>query len=155
MKTTLLSYVRYNLWAHTRVVDFIKELPEAQLHREIASSFSSVHKTLFHIYGAQSLWISRLHGNSPTVFPPPDSMSPSEAMQALLDTSKQLISFVEHSSCNWGGNPFSWVTGFLLHLACNMGSYHRGQIVTLLRHLGYDKLFDSDYIIFTRSAIPA
>src|SRR5436190_3793495 len=146
MKQSLLSFVKYNLWANVRVVDFVKDLPNEQLHREITSSFSSLHKTLFHTYGAQSIWISRLHGNSPVVFPAADSLAPAETMQALLDTSKQLISFVEHSTDeslqerisykNLAGEEFSSAVWEILQHVVNHGSYHRGQVVTLLRQLG-------------------
>jgi uncharacterized damage-inducible protein DinB len=54
MKDLLLKYVKYNLWANQRMLDFIQEFcNDEQLNREITSSFPTIRKTLLHIWGAE------------------------------------------------------------------------------------------------------
>ena len=161
----LQSYTQFNLWANEKFCEFLKALPEVDLHREITSSFSSVHKTVFHIYGAQNIWISRLHGTSPAAFPVSDSVTPSEALQKLIDTSKQLVSFIEHSTDeslqerirykNLAGEEFESSIWEIMQHVVNHGTYHRGQLVTMLRQLGHETLFPTDFIAFTRLPVPA
>lgn len=160
MKTLLLSYAQYNLWANNRVSDFLKSLPDEQWDKEIVSSFSSLRKTLFHSYGAQAVWILRLQGNSLSSFPKADSLNETQLIDGLLDTSKKLIEFVEGSSDsflqstikykNLAGDEFSNSVADIIQHVINHSTFHRGQIITLLRQLGHTKLFATDYIAFCR-----
>src|SRR5438045_2956209 len=96
MKDHLLKYVRFNLWANTRFVDFLNELPAEQLDAEIVSSFPSLKKTVYHIWGGQWIWLIRLNGESPASMPNKDfEGSFKETTTQLLDISQQLINFTE------------------------------------------------------------
>jgi len=160
MKSILLNYARFNLWANKRVSDFVKSLPEEQFDKEIVSSFSSLRKTIFHFYGAQALWLHRLQGQSPTSFPDARSLSTDELMNQLLTTSSQLIEFTETSSesflqtsvtyKNLAGDEFTNTVADILQHVINHSTFHRGQVITLLRQLGHTKLFATDYIAFCR-----
>jgi uncharacterized damage-inducible protein DinB len=160
MKDLLLNYARYNLWANKRLCDFLAQAEEEKLNQEIVSSFASIRKTVFHVYGAQSLWLQRLGGVSPSVFPSYETKSSSETLSALLETSQQLIDYVnshteeelqtEIDNKNVAGNKFrSKICDIIQHVV-NHATYHRGQVITMLRQVGYTKLFDSDYIVFCR-----
>lgn len=160
MKELLLSYAQYNLWANQRVCDFLAQVEEEKMNREIVSSFTSLRKTIFHVYGAQELWLKRLGGESPSVFPAYESKSSSETMQALIETSQQIIAYVESRSeeqlmemldyKNVAGQRFTNCIRDIIQHVVNHGTFHRGQIITMLRQVGYTKLFDSDYIVFCR-----
>jgi uncharacterized damage-inducible protein DinB len=160
MKNLLLNYTRYNLWANQRVCDFIKTLPDEQWDKEITSSFSSLRKTIFHFFGAQALWLQRLQGHSPVSFPDAGSFSKEELMKELMDTSKQLIEFINTSSDaflqtgiqykNLAGDSFQNTVADILQHVINHSTFHRGQVITLLRQLGHTKLFATDYIAFCR-----
>ena len=60
MKELLDQYVRYNAWAHKKILALINTLDEQQQHREVDSSFNSLYKTVFHVWGASSVWFKRL-----------------------------------------------------------------------------------------------
>lgn len=161
MKALLLNYARYNLWANQRVCDFLAQAEEEKLNREIVSSFTSLRKTIFHAYGAQVLWLKRLHGESPSAFPSYESKSSSETIHGLMETSQHLIAYVESRSeeqlmemlayKNIAGESFTTrISDIILHVV-NHGTFHRGQIITMLRQLGYTKLFPTDYIVFCRT----
>ena len=160
MKDLLLNYARFNLWANRRVCDFLAQVEEEKLNREIVSSFTSLRKTVFHFYGAEALWLKRLSGESPSVFPSHETKSSSETLQALLETSQQIIDFVNSHSedelqkeidyKNVAGEKFrSRICDIIQHVV-NHGTFHRGQIITMLRQVGYTKLFPTDYIAFCR-----
>jgi uncharacterized damage-inducible protein DinB len=142
------------------MADFLRNLKEGEADKEITSSFSSIRKTVFHVYGAQKLWLKRLDGTSLPAFPPYDSLDFPAALDALVETSVQIATLAE--SCteealqksvtykNLAGQQFTNpVSEILMHVA-NHGSYHRGQLITMLRQLGYSTLFATDYIAFTR-----
>jgi len=160
MQPLLLSYARYNLWAHNRVVDFLRKLKPGEPDQEITSSFSSIRKTVFHVYGAQVLWLRRLEGTSPAAFPAYDSLDFNATLDGLLETSAKLFNLAECSTeeslqkpvtyKNLAGQQYTNPVSEILMHVINHGSYHRGQILTMLRQLGYTELFDSDYIVYTR-----
>ena len=160
MKELLLNYARFNLWANKRVCDFLSQVEDEKLNREIVSSFNSLRKTVFHVYGAQALWLKRLDGNSPSSFPSYETKSGSETLQALQETSQQIIDFVNSHSeeelqkeidyKNVAGEKFRSSIRDIIQHVVNHGTFHRGQIITMLRQVGYTKLFPTDYIAFCR-----
>ena len=160
MKELLLNYARYNLWANQRVCDFLGEVEEEKLNREIVSSFTSLRKTIFHAYGAQALWLKRLEGESPSVFPSYETKSSSETLQLLIETSQQIISYVESLSeeqlmemlmyKNIAGESFTSCIRDIIQHVVNHATFHRGQVITMLRQVGYTKLFPTDYVAFCR-----
>ncbi|MBK5284491.1 MAG: DinB family protein [Bacteroidia bacterium] len=160
MKELLLSYAQYNLWANKRVCDFLAEVEEEKLDREIVSSFTSLRKTIFHAYGAEALWLKRLGGESPSAFPSYESKSNSETLQLLIETSQHIIAYVESRSeeqlmemlsyKNIAGESFTSCIRDIIQHVVNHGTFHRGQVITMLRQVGYTELFPTDYIAFCR-----
>ena len=137
----------YNSWADRRSVGAAGKLTNEQFLRPMGSSFSSVRDTLAHIYGAEWVWLERFHGRSPSALPNlnqfPDAASLretwSELDQRLLAfaasvTQSELDGVFEYKTLRFGvyTNPL-WQS--MMHLI-NHGTYHRGQVTTLLRQLG-------------------
>lgn len=161
MKELLLNYARYNLWANKRICDFLLQVEEEKLNREIVSSFTGIKKTCTHVLGAEVLWIMRLHGTSPSSVPAKyEEMSIREITNLWLSKSQEIISFIENKTeeellemlhyKNIAGQSFiSSVRDIMQHVV-NHGTYHRGQIITMLRQAGFSKLFPTDYIVFCR-----
>jgi uncharacterized damage-inducible protein DinB len=161
MKELLVKYTRYNLWANKKVCDFLTTLSEEQLNREIISSFPSLMKTVLHSWDAQFIWINRLHGTSLTVFPSKNFTGTfEEAANGLLETSREIIRFVETGKedllntsityKNIAGDEFKNSVSDIIQHVVNHGTFHRGQIITMLRQSGFTKLFPTDYIAFCR-----
>jgi uncharacterized damage-inducible protein DinB len=137
----------YNSWANQRSLSAAEKLSPEQFTRPIASSFSSVRDTLAHIYGAECVWLERFHGRSPSKLPNADQFPDLESLRAgWAETEQRLNAFVsglsqadldrqmEYQTLRFGvySNPL-WQS--MLHLI-NHGTYHRGQVTTLLRQLG-------------------
>src|SRR5436190_4717135 len=96
MKELLLNYARYNLWANKRICDFLLQMEEEKLHREIISSFSSILKTCAHVLGAEAIWVMRLHGTSPSAPPAKyEEMSMNEIAAQWQNKSQEIIDYIE------------------------------------------------------------
>lgn len=150
----------YNAWANHRSLDAAAALTAEQFTKPLGSSFFSVRDTLAHIWGAEWLWLERFEGRSPASLPDVGQFHDSSALSArwqedearLLKfaahvTQNDLTSLHQYRTINFGAysNPL-WVS--MQHLI-NHGTYHRGQITTLLRQLNATPL-STDLIHFYR-----
>jgi uncharacterized damage-inducible protein DinB len=143
----LMTLVSYNYWARDRMIDAVKALDSDQYVRDLGNSFPSVRDTLVHLYSAEWVWLSRWQGESPTT-PIPASRYPDlpsllgdwreletqlrRYVNELGDSGVERVIDYKLMSGAPGRNPFSQM---LQHLV-NHGTYHRGQVVTMLRQLG-------------------
>jgi uncharacterized damage-inducible protein DinB len=163
LKQLLLSYTRYNHWANERLLSIVSsQITEEQLDLEVISSFKSLRKTIFHIWDAETIWLKRLNGEDVTDWPSKSfSGTTAEMITGLLDNNKALITFVETCGDQFlktqfeyhaiDGTAYKNVVGDAIQHCVNHSTFHRGQIVTLLRQLGLTKLAATDYIAYCRS----
>jgi uncharacterized damage-inducible protein DinB len=142
------------------MLDACAALAPEQFTRDLGSSFRSVRDTLAHIIGAEWLWLERFQGRTPGGLPSADQFADLASLRARwAQFEAELLSYVNgltpadlERSFDYKdlkGNPHSnmlWQT--LQHLA-NHGTYHRGQVTTLLRQLGA-KPVGTDLIGFYR-----
>jgi uncharacterized damage-inducible protein DinB len=150
----------YNGWANRRSLDSAAALTAEQFTKPLGSSFSSVRDTLAHIWGCEWLWLERFQGRSPASLPDVAQFQEVSALrsrwqedQARLNkfvagvTQNDLNNPHEYRTLNFGQykNPL-WLS--MQHLV-NHGTYHRGQITTMLRQLGAKPL-STDVIHFYR-----
>ena len=150
----------YNAWANQRSLDASAALTVEDFTRPLGSSFSSVRDTLAHIWGAEWLWLERFQGNSPASLPAVGQFNDLPALQSRWQEDQQrLHKFVitltqddlnrvhEYRTLSFGAynNPL-WQS--MQHMV-NHGTYHRGQIATMLRQLNAKPL-SSDLIHFYR-----
>ena len=61
-KPELLEHHRCNAWASRRALEMAQQLPPGEASRDLTSSHGGVLGTLAHIYVADRMWWSRLHG---------------------------------------------------------------------------------------------
>ena len=156
----LFKYARYNQWAHKRLLDLINTLTTEQQHAIIPSSFDSLYKTVFHIWSAESLWLGRLNLAPIKITGDPfgESMEKlSEALEAVDQlwadwfASKedfQLSQKIHYT--NMAGQSFHEPYDLLLTHIFNHNTYHNGQLVTMLRALGRDKIPSTDFVAWVR-----
>jgi len=160
----LQNYASFNQWAHKRLLDLICTLPLEQQHAIVPSSFDSLYKTVFHVWGAESLWLGRLN-LSPIIItgdPFNESMEKlSTALEAIDQlwvewtqsrSDEQLVQKLNYH--NKAGVPFTQSYDLLLHHIFNHRTYHNGQLVTMLRALGVTNIPSTDFVAwtFTRNA---
>lgn len=150
----------YNTWANRRVLGAAEKLSSEQFTRPLRSSFSSIRDTLAHIYGAEWIWLERFQGRSPSALPPATVFADCQSLREIwIKHDERLRSFVvglsqadldremEYKTLRFGvyRNPL-WQS--MQHLV-NHGTYHRGQVTTLLRQLGAEPIL-TDLMHFYR-----
>jgi uncharacterized damage-inducible protein DinB len=160
MKDLLTRYTRYNLWANTKIFEMIGKAGEAALDKELVSSFPTIRKTLYHIRGAETIWLLRLQGASPAVWPDDRPLSLTELKELSLAASKKFSEFVASkeeewflSSCKYSAlnkTQYENKVCDIVHHCMNHSTYHRGQIITMLRNAGAQELASTDFITYAR-----
>jgi uncharacterized damage-inducible protein DinB len=138
----------YTLWADRLVRDAAREVRPEDLTREAGVSFGSLLGTLVHMLGSQRLWLSRFTGQAAPPFPTPADLPDflslavaSEETQAQLEfflaalTEEQLAAELTWTSTV--GQTYTRPLWQLVFHMVNHATYHRGQVASLLRQLGY------------------
>lgn len=155
------SLYAYTDWANDRLLAAIAGLSEEQFTGQIVSSFPSIRDTLSHIAFAEWIWLQRWLGESPPGFPE-WTKAPSFAIVAdqihgiaaerrayLEDLGDDMIESMLHYRST-EGDPFTMALGEVLIHCANHSTYHRGQLVTMLRQVGVAPP-NTDYTRFVRS----
>ena len=137
----------FNAWANHRSLEAAAKLSNEDFVKPMGSSFASVRDTLAHIYGAEWVWLERFQGRSPAALPNPAESADAASLRAMWgEQEARLLAFVagltqedlnrvmEYKTLKFGvyANPL-WQS--MQHVV-NHGTYHRGQVTTLLRQLG-------------------
>jgi len=141
---TLFSY---NQWANHRLVARCRALSSPAFARSLGTSHGSLRGTLVHTLWAEWVWLQRWLGTSPRQvftedeFPDPPAIEARWAVverdrQHLLDglTEAQLLAAVSYENLQGQRREYRLVQ--MMQHVVNHSSYHRGQLVTLLRQLG-------------------
>jgi uncharacterized damage-inducible protein DinB len=164
------DYIRvlidYNYWARDRVLTSAEQLSPEQLLRNLDSSFGSVLDTLVHMHFAEWIWYQRWKGESPTAGPDRSQLVSVDAIRdAWRPLEDQIRSFVEtlgpaglartieYRTMN--GQPGSSAHWQMIVHVVNHGTYHRGQVATMLRQLGARPALSTDMIVFFRDQAAA
>jgi uncharacterized damage-inducible protein DinB len=151
----------YHYWARDRVLAAAEALTPDQFTRDLGNSFPSVRNTLVHLFSADWVWCTRWEGGSPQAMLDPATFPDLASIRAAWIEQEQkvravLIQFGENGigrvieyrlfSGQASAQPF-WQ---LLQHVVNHGSYHRGQVTTMLRQLGAAPPGSLDLIAFYR-----
>lgn len=156
----LQTLVDYHYWGRDLVIGSAGALTPEQFTRDLGNSFQSVRDTLAHLYGADWIWRSRWDGTSPDALPDPGAFADLAAIRDAWSVEEQrvrgvLARFGEggiHTLVHYRRNGLQQAQPFahtLQHLV-NHGSYHRGQVTTMLRQLGATPPASMDLITFYR-----
>lgn len=161
MAYTLQQHLAYNVWANGKIAEFIAKADEKLFDTEVKSSFPTLRKTVYHVWDAEFIWLKRLQGESLSDWPSNNyTGNKEEALKVWADCSKNFYDFITAKDeayyqevCAYKsvkGDAFkSTVEEIIMHVV-NHGTFHRGQMVTILRGLGYTDLSSTDLITFTR-----
>ena len=161
MKELFIQYATFNLWANKLLFATIETLPEQQQNAEVKSSFPSLYKTVLHLLDAESIWWQRLRLQEKILRPSDDFQgSFSELSKVLQEQNKRWIEWLHHVNEHGLQHEFIYfnskkerfkqpVYQMLLHMF-NHGTYHRGQLVAMLRQLGVEKIPPTDFIAWSR-----
>jgi len=99
MKEILKQYAAYNQWANQKLIDLILSLPEEKQTAELASSFSTMPKTLLHMWDAESVWWQRMKLQERTIAPSENfNGSLKDITTGLLQQNAQWTEWVNNAS---------------------------------------------------------
>lgn len=159
MKQVLGTYTAYNLWANTKSTATLNNIDLSLLDKEVKSSFPSLRKTAHHIWSAEEVWHRRLHGESLTSLPEPGNnfsaftkqlATRSQSFIDLVNTKDENYFLISNSYKDTRGNSHANLHWEMIMHCMNHSTYHRGQIITLLRELGVTEIPGTDLISYIR-----
>jgi uncharacterized damage-inducible protein DinB len=150
-----LELADYQAWADNRVIDWLNQVSEEQWEQVTASSFGSIKQTAVHIASAEKIWIDYWKNVPDPVFL---SAVFNGTKHDLTETWKRITAdlknFIEECpeenylqpvSFRWPGGKEGRMAFWQTFSHCiNHATYHRGQLVTLLRQVGFTKLSSTD-----------
>jgi uncharacterized damage-inducible protein DinB len=137
----------FNRWAHARTMEAAEKLSSEAFLRDLKNSFPSIRDTLAHIVGAEWIWLRRWKGEAPAKLLAPSEFptvaSLRERFGAVDAERGALLSSLTEEGLqqpfdykDLAGNAYRLPMIQTMQHVVNHGSYHRGQITTMLRQLG-------------------
>lgn len=155
VKALIDQYAAYDLWANTRIVDRLKREPDDILDRHMKSSFPSLRATLLHIRDAECAWQLRMSG-LPQRWPAEEG----RGLDSVIKYSTMLHDYVRNMKpdelqmrvtyTNMRGEESTQPRIQPLFHAFNHASYHRGQVITMMRELDLDEVPNTDLVNYQR-----
>jgi len=159
----LSSYANANHWANETIVNWLSQKPEADFYKTVPSSYPSVVLTLNHILAVQEFWyavISKTEVSSQRYMI--ENPTHQEVFPQLIAQSGLLAAYVAglseadlleevHLDTPWakGNLPrFEFIQHVLTH-----STYHRGQVVSIGRNLGYTDAPMTDYNFYNMAVL--
>ncbi|RAJ75082.1 putative damage-inducible protein DinB [Chitinophaga dinghuensis] len=161
LEAIMQDQVNYNLWANTRLIDFLRSKEQDLMEREVASSYAGIKATLLHIWDCQDWWLINMKNgdaSAPRNIPNPNTATVAEVMEGLLAHSLEMVNYVNkmakeklNETC-LVAIPFTGdylIPRFQMLQQVTMHSvYHRGQVVTIGRQLGFTDAPNTDYMYY-------
>ncbi|MBP0723659.1 DinB family protein [Bacillus sp. RG28] len=153
----------YNVWANKEMINRLKELPKDIYHSDIQSGYSSISQLLTHIYLVEQAWFDIISGQTMN-----EAMALASKLQKQIE-SKEIVEMetlyddlsLKNKSLLFNqvnmdqvivvNNPYvglleTSISESVLHVVTH-GNYHRGNIATMLRQLGYSSVMQ-DYGLY-------
>jgi uncharacterized damage-inducible protein DinB len=151
----------YNCWANDIACGWLEATTDDQWNQPIVSSFNNLRETLLHIAASENVWAERMNGLTVAPWLPDTFSGSKEDHIALIKmTSRKLKAFVLSLDENRLEEKFFFkrlngeenMMAFYQMLAhvFNHSTYHRGQLVIMLRQVGFSKLSSTDLSVYYR-----
>lgn len=151
----------YNLWVTNIVIEWLHQITDEQWEQAINSSFNSIAQTTLHVVSAQKIWMDYWRKKPDPIFLSVRFKgTKNELIEIWKKSSGELKDFIEtYPEEKYSQDViFKWPKGeegrmefwqTFTHLI-NHTTYHRGQLVTLLRQTGFTKFSSTDLAAYYR-----
>jgi uncharacterized damage-inducible protein DinB len=161
MRELLRQMAAYSIWAHERINEVILALPEEKQLAEVPCSFNTIQRTILHMWDAQSIWWQRMKMHERFVRPSDNFKGTTrDAIDGLMSQAKLYEIWILNAPEHALDHVFQYYTTkkelmkvpiyqMLMHVF-NHDTYHRGQLINMLRQLGVEKLPATDFFVWTR-----
>jgi uncharacterized damage-inducible protein DinB len=149
---------QYNRWANHRITAACRPLDPDAFTRNLGNSFSSVRDTLVHTLWAEWIWLERWQGHSPkqaAVFSDYVDVAAIEKRRDEIESGQEsFIAGISDASLtrriaydNLSNQRWEYSLGHMMQHVANHSTYHRGQVITMLRQLGA-KAVNTDFLSY-------
>lgn len=159
-KTYLLELADYNIWANDRLTDWLSQISQEQFEQPLVGSFKNIHETTLHIVSAEQIWHQRLKSIAPEWLANTFQGDRALMLQTWKKTANGLKQYILDSSdekllekfdfTTRDGTPYYMERYKALAHVFNHSTFHRGQLITLLRQVGFTGLGSTDLIEYYR-----
>ncbi len=146
----------YNLRANTIVCSWLEQINDEQWNKEIISSFNSIQETVLHIISAEYAWLQRFKKEPFDWLQSTYKGTKEEHIQLWKKTSSEVKDFIDAFDENnlntnldfkrLNGDAYSMPYYQLFAHVVNHATYHRGQLVTMLRQAGFTNISATDLL---------
>jgi uncharacterized damage-inducible protein DinB len=148
LKQLLVAHTGYSAWGTRQVLDVCASLTAEQLDHGLGASHASILRTFRHVHDGERVWLQRLvEGGSKSL---PSGPAPEHSFEFLvqswpelwrgyrewLESASDADLAQELSTVLPDGADFSVPRWQIVLHAINHSTFHRGQIVSMLRALG-------------------
>jgi len=143
----------YDEWANSRLTVAAAQLTSEEFTRELGASFGSVRGTLIHIMWGEKRWLQRWVDGSALPDPPThefkDPASLQDGWSHLVNDRRAFVAKLteERLQSSMDNRGQTYTVAELIQHVTNHSTYHRGQVVLLLRQLGHSPPA-TDYRLF-------
>ena len=143
----------YTEWANELAMDAAVKLADDNLRRDVGISHESIFGTLLHMAGAEWIWLERWNGRSPakdtawllwTTDSCADLALLEERWRNLIERRTQFISELDEERLEaqlaftlLNGDSSSMRLADQMQHVANHATLHRGQVVGMIRQLGF------------------
>jgi uncharacterized damage-inducible protein DinB len=150
----------FNAWADRRTLEACAALSDAQFVQDLGNSFPSIRDTLVHVMLVEWVWLERWNNRAPDKYPPASDFPSLGSLRARwAEIERDLLAYIASLNSpdlqrvvhhkTMAGAPQSAPLWQMLQHLVNHGTYHRGQVATMLRQLKL-KPQSTDLIMFYR-----
>ena len=152
----LMQIANYNHWADGKAIEWLLQISNEQWEQVIASSFSSIRQTAIHIVSAEKYWVDHWTNIPEPIFLSTEFKGTKNELIEIWNKSSAGIKTIvnSYSEENYlhtvsfkypkGGRTGQMAFWQTVAHAINHSTYHRGQLVTLLRQAGFINLSSID-----------
>jgi uncharacterized damage-inducible protein DinB len=138
----------FNAWATNKIFDAVAQIPEDAYFKDMKASHGSIHGTLAHLAAAEKIWLLRWLGTPEEklvgIGEVPTLSDLKTAWEGVgYDMAKFLGTMTDRklqetfTMTNARGRVFTHTYWQAIQHVVDHSTYHRGQVVTLLRQQGF------------------
>lgn len=149
----------YNIWANAIVCNWLDQITDEQWKHPVVSSFNSVQETVLHLISAEKVWLERLNNTENISWLASTyNGSKQEHIDLWKKVSEGLKTFIENfdeqniaSKLGFkrlNGEAYSMPHHEIFAHVFNHSTFHRGQLVTMFRQVGFTNVQSTDLLNF-------
>ena len=159
------TFFAFNCWANDRILAACRDLGQDELARDMRTSHGSVRGTLVHTMWGEWVWFQRWLGESPKIVFDENDYANIDAIESewrdLERARREFLSIITNEQMkrtfgyeNRAGEHWEYTFESAMQHVLNHSTYHRGQVVTLLRQLGRTPP-NTDFLVYFDLGKPA